>query len=71
MHSFTIVSALFAAAAFAAPSPAPGNNVALAPRKIADVHAQAQSMIDAKTNDGCEVLSMWKLFVETTWDLSC
>lgn len=58
MHSFTIISTIFAAASFAAPAANADVSIARAPRPaISDVADHAKSAIDAKINDGCEVLS--------------
>jgi hypothetical protein len=56
MQYITIISALFAAVAIAQPTAAPASHV-IAARGITDLKDAAKSLLDSKSDGGCEVLS--------------
>ncbi|KAF2241676.1 hypothetical protein BU26DRAFT_571438 [Trematosphaeria pertusa] len=56
MRSFAIVSALFTAAAFAAPATNADTALLTRTPAMSDVEASAQSLMDAKVAAGCNLL---------------
>ena len=56
MQYITIISALFAAVAITQPTSAPASRV-IAARGITDLKDAAKSLLDSKSDGGCEVLS--------------
>lgn len=67
MQYITIISALFAAAAIAQPTTAPASQ-AIAARGITDLKDAAKSLLDSKSDGGCEVLSRSPSFSSIVYD---